>query len=84
MPISTTANLPILTFNHVFPNKEGLERLEKFVLKRKSISEKFHNFQNTQEKDVQLWHHLKEEKEKEKTLEIVNIQKKRGGDGGRR
>jgi hypothetical protein len=54
MPISTRANMPILTFNHIFPNKGGLEKLEKIVPKRKSISEEFHNFQNTQENDVQI------------------------------
>jgi len=31
----------------------GLERLEKFVRKKKSINEEVHNFQDTQEKNVQ-------------------------------
>jgi hypothetical protein len=54
MPIATRVNLPILTSNHVFSNRVGLKRLEKFVGKRKSINEEVHNFQNTQEKNVQV------------------------------
>lgn len=54
MPISTRANMPILTLNRIFLNKEGLERLENFVPKKKSIIEEFQSFQNTQEEDVQV------------------------------
>jgi hypothetical protein len=54
MRVTTKANLPILISNHIFPNREGLERLAKCVPKKKSISEEVHNFQNTQEKDVQI------------------------------
>ncbi len=67
--------MPILTFNHIFPNKEGLEKLEKIVPKRKSISEEFHNFHNTQEKDVQIVAQF--ETQKRKTFKKDYIQKKR-------
>jgi hypothetical protein len=54
MLVTTKANLPTLISNHIFPNREGLEILEKIVPKRKSINEEVHNFQNTQEKYVQV------------------------------
>ncbi len=41
MPIVTRVNLAILTSNHIFPNKKGLERLEKFVPKKESSIRKF-------------------------------------------
>jgi hypothetical protein len=54
MLVTTKANLPTLISNHIFPNSEGLEILEKIVPKRKSINEEVPNFQNTQEKYVQV------------------------------
>ncbi len=60
MPMVTRVNLPIGTSNHIFLNRDGLERLKIFMAKRKSINEEVHNFQNAQEEDVQIvWHHLK-------------------------
>jgi hypothetical protein len=41
MPIVTRVNLAILTSNHIFPNRKGLERLEKFVPKKESSIRKF-------------------------------------------
>ncbi len=46
----TRINTPILTSNYVFSNKEGLERIERFVFERKSINKEVPNFQDTQEK----------------------------------
>jgi hypothetical protein len=45
MPITIKVNMPILTSNHIFPNRKGFKMLEKFVPKRKSISENIPNFQ---------------------------------------
>jgi hypothetical protein len=54
MLVTTKANLPILISNHIFPNREGLERVNKFVPNKKSISEKVPNFQDSQKEDVQI------------------------------
>jgi hypothetical protein len=54
MPITIKVNMPILTSNHIFPNRKGFKMLEKFVPKRKSISEKIPNFQDSQKEDVQV------------------------------
>jgi len=63
MPIVTRVNLPIRTSNHIFLNREGLERLKKIMPKRRLINKEVHNFQNTQEEDVQIvWHHLKQKR----------------------
>jgi hypothetical protein len=49
MPIATRVNLPIIISNHIFSNKVGLKRLQKFVPKRKSINEEVHNFLDPRE-----------------------------------
>jgi hypothetical protein len=54
MLVTTKANLPTLISNCIFPNMEGLEILKKIMPKRKSIIEEVHNFQNTQQKYVQV------------------------------
>jgi hypothetical protein len=54
MHVATKVNLPILTSYFIFPNKEGLKILQKFVPKRKSMSGQVFNFQDIQEKDVQV------------------------------
>jgi len=54
MPITIKVNMPILTSNHIFPNRKGFKMLEKFVPKRKSINENIPNFQNSKEEDVQV------------------------------
>jgi hypothetical protein len=54
MLVVTKAYLPILISNYIFPNKEGLERVDKFVPNKKSISEKVPNFQDTHKEDVQI------------------------------
>jgi hypothetical protein len=79
MRVTTKANLPILTSNHIFPNGEGLERLAKCVPKKKSISEEVHNFQNTQEKNVQIVAPF--EAQKKKNNLITRLHPKKGGDG---
>jgi len=74
-PIATRVNLPILMSNHIFSNKVGLKRLQKFVPKRKSINEEVHNFQDTQEKNVQIVTPF-EVKKKKIILKKSYIQKK--------
>jgi hypothetical protein len=54
MPITIKVNMPILTSNHIFPNRKGFKMLEKFVPKRKLINENIPNFQDFQEEDVQV------------------------------
>jgi hypothetical protein len=54
MPIATRVNLPILTSNHIFSNRVGLKRLGKLVHKRKSISEKVHNFKTPKKRMFKL------------------------------
>jgi hypothetical protein len=75
MPIATTVNLPILISNHIFSNKVGLKILQKFVPKRKSINEEVHNFQDTQEKNVQVVT-LFEAKKKKQSRNKVTSKKK--------
>jgi len=76
MHVTTKANLPILTSNHIFPNREGLERLAKCVPKKKSISEEVHNFQNTQEKDVQIVAPFEAQKKKKQPYNKVASKKR--------
>jgi hypothetical protein len=76
MPIATRVNLPILTSNHNFSNRVGLKRLEKIMPKRKSIDEEVHNFQDTQEKNVQVVTPF--EAKKKKISKKGYIQKKSG------
>jgi hypothetical protein len=57
-----------------------LKKLEKIMPKRKSISEKFHNFQNTQEEDVQIVAPFVAKK-KQPCKKVISKKKKRGGDG---
>ncbi len=80
MLITIKVNMPILTSNHIFPNKKGLKMLQKFVPKRKLISENIPNFQNSREEDVQVVSPFETQK---KTLEKGCIQRK-GGEGWRR
>jgi hypothetical protein len=54
MPIATRVNLPFLTSNHIFSNRVGLKRLEKFVRKRKSINEEVHNFKTPKKRMFKL------------------------------
>jgi hypothetical protein len=54
MHVATKVNLPILTSYFIFPNKKGLKILQKFVPKIKSMSDQVFNFQDIQEKDVQV------------------------------
>jgi regulator of sigma D len=54
MLVATKINLPILISNYIFPNSEGLERVDKFVPNMKSSNEKILNFQDTQKEDVQI------------------------------
>jgi len=62
MPIVTRVNLPIGTSNHIFLNREGLERLKK-VCPRGSQSMMKLTIFKTQEEDVQIvWDHLKPKK----------------------
>jgi hypothetical protein len=77
MPITIKVNMPIFTSNHIFPNRKGFKMLEKFVPKRKSISENIPNFQDSQRMMFKLCHHLKPKKT---ILEKGCIQRK-GGEG---
>jgi hypothetical protein len=52
MYVITRTNMPTLISNIIFPNREGLERLNKFMPRRKSMSGQIPNFQDTQEEDV--------------------------------
>ncbi len=47
-------NFLILTSYSTFPNRKGLEKVKKLMLKKKLISEEVFNFQDTQEEDVQV------------------------------
>jgi hypothetical protein len=47
--------MPILTWNYVSPNRESLERIEKFVFDKNSINKEVPNFQDTQEKYGHPW-----------------------------
>jgi hypothetical protein len=54
MFVATKTNIPILISNCIFPNREGLARVDKFVPNKKSINEKVPNFQDIQKEDVQI------------------------------
>jgi hypothetical protein len=51
MPITIKVNMHILTSNHIIPNRKDFKMLEKFLPKRKSISENIPNSQDSQEDD---------------------------------
>jgi len=75
MPIATRGNLPILISNHISSNKVGLKRLQKFVPKRKSINEEVHNFQDTQEKNVQVVTPFEAKKKKQSQKKVTSKKK---------
>jgi hypothetical protein len=77
IPVTIKVNMPISTSNHIFPNRKGFKMLEKFVPKRKSISENVPNFQDSQVEDVQV---VSPFEPKKTTLEEGCIQRK-GGEG---
>jgi hypothetical protein len=54
MPVTTKDNLPILTSYHIFPNREGLERLEKCVPKRNHSMRKLIIFKTPEKKTFKL------------------------------
>ncbi len=47
-------NLLMLTSYTTFPNRNGLEKVKKLMLKNELVSEEVFNFQDTQEEDVQV------------------------------
>ncbi len=75
MPITIKVNMPILTSNHIFPNRKGFKMLQKFVSKRKLRT--FPSFKTPKRRTFKLCHHLKPKK---RTLEEGCIQRK-GGEG---
>jgi hypothetical protein len=52
-----------------------LERLKKIVPKKKSINEEVHNFQNTQEEDVQVVAPLETKKKQHPKKTVVKVEK---------
>jgi hypothetical protein len=54
MHLVIKTNLPILISNNICPNRKDLEKIKKFVPKRKLINKEVPNFQDTQKKNVQI------------------------------
>jgi hypothetical protein len=77
MPIDTIINLAILTSNHIFPNRKGLERLEKFVPKKESSIRKFIIFKTPKKRMFKLCSKKKKKQPQQmlKPKKVVKVEK---------
>jgi len=75
MPIYTIINLAILTSNHIFPNRKGLERLEKSVPKKESSIRKFIIFKTPKKRMFKLCCKKKQPQKLLHPKKVVKVEK---------